>query len=70
MGVAEYLAISIFSCLGLGILISVLIVAFQVSKHRKKTNSEKVRRIRAAEQEEADRLQKKEDEALAQAMQE
>ena len=67
---AEYMAIGIFSCLALGFLLSFIVVAYQVTKHRKKTNSEIVKGIKAAEQAEAERLQKKEDEALARAMQE
>lgn len=68
MGMAEYMAIGIFSCLALGFLISVIVVAYQVTKHRKKTNDKLVKGIKAAEFAEAERLQKKEDEALAKAM--
>ena len=67
---AEYMAIGIFSCLALGFILSCIVVAYQVSKHRKKTNSDIVKGIKAAELAEAERLQKKEDEALARAMQE
>lgn len=67
---AEYMAIGIFSCLALGFILSAIVVIYQVSKHRKRTNNEIVKGIKAAELAEAERLQKKEDEALARAIQE
>ena len=70
MGMAEYMAIGIFSCLALGFILSAIVVIYQVSKHRKRTNNEIVKGIKAAELAEAERLQKKEDEALARAIQE
>ena len=68
IGTAEYLAFAIFSCLGVGFIISVIVVATQVAKHRKKVNDKTFKSIKAAEAAEAERLQKKEDEALAKAL--
>ena len=69
MGVAEYMVIGVVSCLGLGFVLSVITVFYKVTKHKKNKNEQLVKIIKAAEHAEAERLQKKEDEALARAIQ-